>query len=289
MHPRTTIGVVCSLGAGAARGGRAGNEDNYLVCRDGEMRWRDGDREVVRRRRGAGVLLVVADGMGGHEDGALASTAAVQAMSLLYAQGRPEAPELALHGFVLKAHRRIRETVAQRGPIRMGTTLTGAWLLERRLYWVHVGDSRLYLYREGALSRLTMDQTRGAFARRDRRPLPPDADQLAQTFIYGSRGLGDDAAIRVDPGRDSGAVVLRAGDRLLACTDGLTGFVDDVGITDVLREVPAPAAAAELLVERALARGSDDNITAVVVRVDDLPAAASADDLPPGPDDGLVP
>ncbi len=65
----------------------------------------------------------------------------------------------------------------------MTATLTGAWLLERRLYWVHVGDSRLYLYREGALSRLTMDQTRGAFARRDRRPLPPDkfAEWLQQS------------------------------------------------------------------------------------------------------------
>ncbi len=265
-----TIGLVCSTGIESMRGGRAVNEDNYLVCRKGEVRFRDGAKEVVRKSEGAGVLLAVADGMGGHEDGAIASQAAVQAFSLLWDKGRPQAPELSLLRFVLKAHRRLHDKVAQRGSVRLGTTLTGAWLLDGRIFWVHVGDSRLYFYRNQTLVRLTTDHTHREFALRDQRPIPPDADRLAQNFVYGSRGLGDDAGIRVDPGRDTGSRHLRPGDCLLLCSDGLTGFVDDRRIADALREVPQPAACAEVLVERAMAHGSNDNITVMVARVDQV-------------------
>ncbi len=263
-----TIGLVCSTGLETERGGRSANEDNYLICRNGEVRFRDGDLEVVQKAKGAGVLLAVADGMGGHEDGALASQAAVQAFSLLYGKGQPQAPELALLRFVLKAHQRLHNTVAQRGSVRLGTTLSGVWILDGRLFWVHVGDSRLYFSRNHSLVRLTADHTHREFALRDQRPIPPDADRLAQSFVYGSRGLGDDAGIRIDPGRDTGSRHLRPGDCLLLCSDGLTGFVDDRRIADALREVPQPAACAEVLVERAIAHGSDDNITVMVARVD---------------------
>jgi len=266
-----TIGLVCSTGIESDRGGRVANEDNYLVCRNGQIRFRDEDKEVVRAQDGTGVLLAVADGMGGHEDGALASAAAVQAFSLLFGKGKPQAPELALLRFVLNAHNRLHGTVARRGSVRLGTTLTGAWVLGGRVFWVHVGDSRLYFFRNNTLVRLTADHTHREFALRDQRSLPPDADRLAQSFVYGSRGLGDDAGIRIDPGRDTGSRHLRPGDTLLLCTDGLTGFVDDRRITDALREVPQPAACAEVLVERAIAHGSTDNITAMVVRIDELP------------------
>jgi len=269
-----TIGLVCSTGIESERGGRVANEDNYLVCRNGQVRFRDGDKEVVRAEQGAGVLLAVADGMGGHEDGALASAAAVQAFSLLYSKGKPQAPELALLRFVLKAHNRLHSTVARRGSVRLGTTLTGAWVLDGRVFWVHVGDSRLYFFRNNALIRLTADHTHREFALRDQRPLPPDADRLAQSFVYGSRGLGDDASVRIDAGRDTGSRHLRPGDLLLLCTDGLTGFVDDRRIADALREVPQPAACAEVLVERAIAHGSTDNITVMVARIDEVPELA---------------
>ncbi len=291
-----TIGLVCSVGSGSNRGGRAVNEDNYLVCRDGEIRFRDEDKEVVKEQAGAGILLAVADGMGGHEDGALASSAAVQAFSLLFSRGETQAPELSLLRFVLKAHTRLHSTVARRGSVRMGTTLTGAWMLDGRLYWVHVGDSRLYFYRNDILVRLTADHTRREFALRDHRSIPPDPDMLAQCFIYGSRGLGADANIRIDPGRDTGSRNLRPGDRLLLCSDGLTGFVDDRRISDALREVPSPAACAEVLVERAIAHGSNDNITVMVARVDGAVDSERVErdpvvELPPGmaEDDTLVP
>lgn len=267
--PRYLIGLVCSVGIGAARGGRARNEDNYLVCRDGRIRWRDGDAEATADAPGStGLLLAVADGMGGHDDGDLASSAAVQALSRLYLRPAPPDPEATLRDFLLDAHRRLRTRVAVAGKVKMGTTLTVAWLVGERLTWAHVGDSRLYLWREGRIARLTRDHTRGEFARRDRRPAPLHADHLAQNFIYGSRGLGDDASLRIDRGIDTGTIALRPDDRLLLCSDGLSGRVEDASIADLLRNVPEPTACAVSLMERAIASESDDNITTLVLRVE---------------------
>lgn len=270
---RVTLGLVCSIGVGGERGGRLRNEDNYLVCRGGQARFRDGDHEEVKSVCGQGILLAVADGMGGHAEGEIASSAAVQALARLYARGRPEIPEMDLLRFVLEAHQHIRARVSERGKVNLGTTLTTAWILDDRLYWVHVGDSRLYLFREGRLSRLTTDQTRKEFALRDHRPVSRDGDLLAQNFIYGSRGLGNDQGIRIDAGRDTGSRRLFPGDRLLFCTDGLTSEVDDLRIADALREVPTPAACAEVLLERAIAQGSTDNLTILIARVDSVPPA----------------
>jgi protein phosphatase len=270
--PHLVVGIVCSVGVGPTRGGRSRNEDNYLICREGEMRFRVADREEIRPTSGEGVLLAVADGMGGHADGELASSTAVQALARLYARGRPEAPELVLPRFILDAHRQLREMVARNGRVNLGTTLTCAWVFDELLHWAHIGDSRIYLFRDGALQRLSADQTRAEFAARDRRPEPRDGEILAQNFIYGSRGLGDDGGIRLDPGRDSGTLRLRTGDRILLCTDGLSSVVDDARIADALREVPTPVACAEILLERAVALGTTDNVTVLIGRVDAIDA-----------------
>lgn len=268
---RFSVGVVCSLGVGPARGGRARNEDNYLVCRDGRLGWRDGDAEqAIHVGPSPHVLLAVADGMGGHEDGELASAAAVQAVSRLYARPIPVEPEETLREFLLDAHRRIRARVAVGGAVKMGTTLTVAWVVNARVYWAHVGDSRLYHWREGRLTRISRDQTRAEFAHRDNRPMPPHPLHLSQNFIYGSRGLGDDAGLRIDRGIDTGSFTVRAGDRLILCSDGLSARVEDPWIGDVVKHVPDPAACAVALMERAIVNQSDDNITVVVLRVDDL-------------------
>ena len=213
-------------------------------------------------------MVVVADGMGGHDHGALASGAAVQALARLFRGGRPADPELALHGFVLRAHRRLQDRARDRGAANMGTTLTVAWLLGDHVYWVHVGDSRLYIERDGTLQQLTRDHTRGEFASRDGRAQPVGAEALTQNFIFGSRGLGDDRGIRVDAGTDTGAMRLRVGDRLLLTSDGVHGFVATHRVAAVLQATRAPEAAARRVVEEALAAGSDDNITALVVAVD---------------------
>ncbi|MFZ5482515.1 MAG: PP2C family protein-serine/threonine phosphatase [Myxococcota bacterium] len=264
-----TVGLVCTVGVGPERGGRAGNEDNYLVCRDGRIVWREGEREhVTTVAAQPTTLLAVADGMGGHEDGEIASAAAVQALSRLFLAAAPPKPEEALRHFVLDAHLRLRERLAVDGRVKMGTTLTVAWVIADRCFWVQVGDSRLYHWRRGRIVRVTRDQTRAEFARRDNRAEPQNAFNLSQNFIYGSRGLGDDRGLRLDLGIDTGSFSLQEGDRVVLCTDGLSGRVEDALIADVLDHVAEPGACAVSLMERAIAHHSDDNITVMVARVD---------------------
>jgi len=265
---RLTIGVVCTRGIGAERGGRVRNEDNYLLCRNNEARYRNGDIEAVETVKSYGTLAVVADGMGGHEDGDLASSAAVRAMARIFRRGLPENPEPALHKFVLDAHKRLHAKVRELGPVRMGTTLTSCWILQGKAVWCHVGDSRLYLYRKEEIRQVTRDHTRAEFAQRDGRPVDSDGPFLAQNFVYGSRGFGDDANIRVDVGADTGVLQLKKGDRLVLCTDGLSGVVEEHRIASALQETPEPQACATSLMERALASGTDDNVTVMVIRID---------------------
>jgi protein phosphatase len=266
---RVSVGVVCSVGIGADRGGRATNQDNYLVCRNGTVRWRAGEAEEVNDTVDRPeVLLAVADGMGGHEDGEIAASAAVQALSRLYARPLPATPEAELLAFLHDAHARVRERVKRDGEVKMGTTLTAAWLIGHQVYWAHVGDSRLYHWRGDRITRITRDQTREEFAMRDRRPMPSHPTFLAQNFIFGSRGLGQDEKLRLDRGLDTGAFTLRPGDRLLLSSDGLHGRLDDARIADTLSNVPAPQACAATLC---------DNITALVVRAEDEPVEAVDD------------
>lgn len=286
VQAELTVGVVCSLGAGPARGGRSVNQDNYLVCTNGRVCWRDTDAESVTfvEPRPA-TLLAVADGMGGHEDGEIASASAVQAIARLFVLPLPPDPETVLRNFLLESHRRIRDRVAEHGDVKMGTTLSVVWIVGNRAWWAHVGDSRIYHWRAGRLTRITRDQTREEFALRDRRAIPSHPRYLAQNFIYGSRGLGDDANIRVDKGLDTGVIGLLPGDRLLLTSDGLHGPVDDLGIADCVANVPEPAACAMALVDRAIARDSDDNVTAVLARVDALRTLPGLEE----PDGTIVP
>lgn len=268
-----TVGVVCDIGAGPEQGGRERNEDNFLVCTNGTVWYHVQGVHTRVPQVGDGVLVAVCDGMGGHSDGDVASTTAARVTAKLYQPGAPKRPAKVLLKYVHESHRQLHWAARSDGPVGMGTTLTAAWLLNGQACWVQVGDSRLYLYRNRQLKQLTADQTRNEFARRDGRPQTPDGDHLAQTFIYGSRGLGDNAALRLEQGLDSGTEVLHRADRLLLCSDGLTGVVDDARICRALSEHEDPQRAAEVLLRLAVERGSRDNITAVVVRVDDLPEA----------------
>ena len=285
-RPRYSLGVVCSIGLGPTRGGRVKNEDNYLIWR---AVWREGDAErMAVVPPNPTVLLAVADGMGGHEDGDVASASAVQAIARLYQVPAPGDPETALREYLLDAHRRLHARAALNGKVRMGTTLTVVWLVGERVYWSHVGDSRLYLWRRGQLSRLTRDHTRAEFARRDNRQAPTHPNNLSQNFIYGSRGLGDDRAVRIDPGLDTGSFPIFEGDRVVLCTDGVTMRVEDGLIGDVVGNVPDPSACAMALMERAIASGADDNVTAIVLRCDGV-GPAPVDDEDTDDDRTLVP
>jgi len=248
-------------------------------------------------------MVVVADGMGGHDNGALASAAAVQAMLRLYERGRPRDPSAALIHFVRSAHDRLRARAAVGGSTNMGTTLTVAWFFDNTVWWVHVGDSRLYHLRGDGLSLLTRDHVRSEFARRDGRPVPTMPDALSQSFIFGSRGLGDDAKIRLDAGLDSGRLRLMPDDRLLLCSDGVSAALHRHDLASILRpdQSGAPSTTATTLAEAAMEAGTTDNVTALVVHVganvmqgeetqwhlvDNVPTEPLLQHRPPGHEDG---
>jgi protein phosphatase len=267
MNGRLSCGAAAALGPSPDRGGRADQEDNYLVCADGRVRFLEGGAERVVDGWGDGALLAVADGMGGHADGALASGAAVQALSRLWGAPRAADPEDALRSFILRAHARLRDLARARGSAELGTTLTAAWLLDGRLVWCQVGDSRLYLLRAGGLQQLSRDHTRREFAERDQRPVPGQPDALAQAFLFGSRGLSADQALRIDRGVDTGVVPLQAGDRLLLCSDGVWGPLPPDQLRVGLSGAGPCAVVAARLLGRAVAHGGTDNLSAVVATV----------------------
>lgn len=267
------------MGIGAEHGGRKVNEDNYLVAMRGTCLYRDEKGESARLDTpGHGILVAVADGMGGHDQGEVASTAAVRALTRLWQKGRPRDPERVLADWVPVAHDRMRAELVPEGRVNLGTTLTVAWIVGDRLGWVQVGDSRLYRMRSGSLWRVTRDQTHGEFAARDRREPGPNASYPAQTFIFGSRGLGQDGRVRLDPGLDTGTLTLAVGDRLLLCSDGICGFLDDDQIARALSATADPQEAADDLIDQAADRGSDDNLTALVIHVRSLPILSGAED-----------
>lgn len=266
------IGVVCDRGAPPEAGGRERNEDSFLVCAGGEARVMADGSEQRRPIEGDGVLLGVFDGMGGHASGHIASSAAARVMAKLYQPGAPKSPARVLLRYLRQSHDTLHQrTLGADGRGTMGTTATVAWLLRGQLHWAHVGDSRLYLWRKGRLSQLSEDQTRNAFLQRDGRPPEPQGDQLAQNFIYGSRGFGHDAQLRLEHGRDSGTEPLETGDRILLCSDGISGVLTDDRIADLLSNDNHAEAQARALAATALGAGSLDNITAVVVHVDPTP------------------
>jgi protein phosphatase len=166
-----------------------------------------------------------------------------------------------------------REARSQSDLVGMGTTCTVV-VIDEAIGVAHVGDSRAYRFREDELVQLTDDHSLVASMVRQGLMAPADAMADGRRNII-TRALGADDAVSVDVV----TVDRRAGDRLLLCSDGLHGQVDDAAIAAVLREEADPNAAADRLVELANAAGGDDNVTVIVIDVD---ANGAADpDAPP--------
>ncbi|MGZ8625738.1 MAG: Stp1/IreP family PP2C-type Ser/Thr phosphatase [Actinomycetota bacterium] len=226
---------------------REGNEDAYLVLEP---------------------LFVVADGMGGARGGEVASNLAIQTIRRLFEAGEGSLPDQVQEAnrVVFERSQRDREVAG------MGTTLTAALLEDGALRLAHVGDSRAYLLRDGELHLVTEDHT---LVRRMVQAGEITAEQ-AETHPHRNiltRALGVDGIIDVD----EGILELRVGDRVLLCTDGLTGMVRAEEIRAVLAGQPDPQEAVDLLVRAANRAGGVDNITALLLDVrggDPNPGAA---------------
>lgn len=224
LYARTDVGLV-----------RTNNEDNFLAD----------------PARG---LAVVADGMGGHAAGEVASKITVDTISeslkapdSIWPFGRARRRHARIVAAIGLANRRVREAAAQDGALAgMGTTVVVLWVRGRNAHVAHVGDSRLYRYRQGGLEQLTQDHSW------------PSEDGGMRNVLTRAVGAEDNVDI------DHRVLDVAAGDIFLLCSDGLTRPVGDDRIVATLREVKTGEEASQRLIDLAKENGAPDNVTVVL-------------------------
>lgn len=212
-------------------------------------------------------LFAVADGMGGHLGGEVASQLALETLDVLFRHKRGT-----LADGVREANRAVFERSTRDAEVAgMGTTLTAAIAAGGQLRLAHVGDSRAYLLRDGELAMLTEDHTLVNKMVQTGEITRDEADVHPQRSVI-TRALGTEPDVQVD----EAVIDLHGGDRVLLCTDGLTGMVTEDRIREILTETTGPRDAVDGLVRTALAEGGVDNVTVLLIDVlDDEPAAAT--------------
>ncbi len=209
-------------------------------------------------------LFVVADGMGGAQAGEVASRIAVESFQLGLENASD--PELALADLALAANSRIHElSHANAEQAGMGTTLTAVYVGEQDVAIAHVGDSRAYCLREGQLLRLTDDHSLVDELMRQGRLTPEEAVEHPQRSVI-TRALGPEGTVEVD----TRSFVARAGDVYLLCSDGLTTMLSEQQIAAALIANPRLREAGEALIAAANDAGGRDNITVVLIRLEEV-------------------
>jgi PPM family protein phosphatase len=251
MKVRPGAEVSCQTDIGCHR---ENNEDSFGY-------WEPEDDAQFQRK---GRLAMVADGMGGYEGGQEASRLAVEAIVSSYRDAEGADPQLALANAIQTAHEQIREYGLAHPHLRgMGTTCTTIAVVKDALYYVHVGDTRLYLVRDGQITQVTRDHSyvgrlveAGMISRED-------AERHPQRNIL-TAALGTSTELIMDsPGRPE---PLRPGDALVICSDGLWGQVHDPEILDAVAGKSAEEAGRSLI-QLARERGGPDNITIEILRL----------------------
>ena len=254
---------------------RANNEDHYLVLKLGRILETLGTSlpagVVPARNEEVNYVMMVADGMGGHVAGEIASQTALSALIGLAL----DLPDWILR--VDQAHVRDMEErsrsrfqkvsemlveLGQRQPALqgMGTTLTVARSLGRDLMISHVGDSRAYLLRAGTLHRLTKDHTFAQLLVDLGRMTPEEAARSSHRHVLTNVIGGTTTDLEVD----IEFLKLEDGDRVLLCSDGVTDLLDDQTVTNILLESAKSCDACERLIQQALDAGGRDNVTVIV-------------------------
>lgn len=205
-------------------------------------------------------LFAVADGMGGHAAGEVASEIAITVLG----EKAPHTPDAAALGRAVEDANRavILAANEKRGRAGMGTTITAAVLQKDRLVIAQVGDSRAYLLHQGRLQQLTRDHSLMADMIEAGRLTPEEARTHPNRSVI-TRALGSDP--RMVP--DLYEITVETGDRLLLCSDGLSSMVEDSAIESTLARTRDPQRCASMLVNEAIAAGGYDNVTVVVVDV----------------------
>ncbi len=249
-------------------------------------------------------VFAVADGMGGHAAGEVASALALEPIAGLDGRvfGDDQQARKALEDAVVEANRVVVQAAEHDDTLHgMGTTLTAALFEGRRLHVAHVGDSRAYLLRQGKVTQLTRDHTFVQQLIDDGTITEAEAATHPHRSVV-TRAIGTSAQVEID----LETLDLASGDAVLLCSDGLSGVVDDDHIADLMTSDLTPEETVTELVEAANEAGGPDNITAVLLTMmSDLPDeprraagplvirpdsdAGPARILPgPGPDESVV-
>ncbi len=206
-------------------------------------------------------IAVLADGMGGHNAGEVASGIAVSTTLAILKQTAGLSAHDRLETAVQAAHATILEKAASSSRYQgMGTTIVAVLLEDHQLSVAHVGDSRLYRLRKGELKALTSDHSllqefidKGLYSEEEAK------QKVARNIL--TRALGLESAVKVDISEHA----VQAGDRFLLCSDGLYEMVNDADIADVMKGKLRADALCEELIDHANARGGKDNITVVLI------------------------
>lgn len=240
IHSRTHVGQV-----------RERNEDAFVI-------WTPGGSVEDR------AFLAVADGMGGHPGGEIASRIAVEAAAEVAAAREADADALGLLREVFDAAAfRIRSRGLHEPRYReMGTTLTCVYVRAGHAFVGHIGDSRLYWFRGGRWTRVTADHTMAQDLVDSGRLQPEDADEHPTSHVL-TRCLG--VCPRQSPDLLHGSLCLKDGDTLLLATDGLGKTVHDETLAEMVGQVGTEQAA-DWMIEAALAAGGPDNVTVILAR-----------------------
>jgi serine/threonine protein phosphatase PrpC len=281
--PPLSSTVSVQVAARSHRGGRPENGDHFLIVELGRYQQTIAtnlpDGQVPVRFEEAGYGMIVADGLG--KAGATASRLAITTLAHLVLHfGKwqlridPDTADDVINR-ARRFYRQVDQTVTETGSERtdlsgMGATLTAAYSAGDMLFLAHVGHSRAYLFRGGVLTQLTSDQTvRQRIADSGLGPFEAAANELDHVLTDVIGGHARPARIQV------GQFELRGEDCVLLCTNGLTDVVDDKSATAVLGMRTSLDERCGALVDLALARGTRDNVTAVLAKYD-VPAYRSA-------------
>ena len=251
MKVRTGIEVSVQSDIGCQR---QNNEDSFGYWEP------EDDQQFLRKGR----LAVVADGMGGYEGGQEASRLAVETLVEVYRDFGGDDPQAALVEALQAAHEQIRQYSFAHPELRgMGTTCTAAAIVQDALYYVHVGDTRLYLIRDSQITRVTRDHSYVGRLVESGMISAEEAEIHPQRNIL-TAALGTNPDLIMDaPGQPE---PLRPEDALLICSDGLWGLVRDSEILDAVENKSAEQAGRKLI-ELARERGGPDNITVEILRL----------------------
>lgn len=250
---------------------RQNNEDSFLAADLTSGNVNPDSGNFVHELGDKGVLFLVADGMGGANAGEVASKMAVDLIAHEVLGELETARSVDDHAFVRILKRAIenaniailQESRRNHNRKGMGTTLTMAALLGKAVYFAQLGDTRAYLVRNGSMAQMTKDQSLIAQLVASGTITPEEAKRHPQrNVILQALGVQDHVDVALS------SAELKRGDQLILCSDGLSGKVDPSETREIINECSDPEVACTRLIALARDRGGEDNITAVVVRVD---------------------